>query len=256
MQVRVYSSPGAAARAVARLVADTLQSCPRPVLALPTGQTAVPFYAALVDLHRAGHADFHRTTTFNLDEFVGLARRDPRSYRDFMTRHLFAHVNLPPMRGHLFNGLAVDLAREARRFEQRIALAGGLDLAVLGLGGNGHLALNEPAHVLQAGSHVARLRLDTRRANAREFGGRWQHVPTHALTMGMATMLNARAVVLLALGAHKASVLARALTGPITTRCPASLLQLHPDVSVVCDRAAAGKLPASFTRPRRAPSAS
>lgn len=256
MRLRVFAAPDEAARAVARLVADVLRTSDHPVLALPTGQTAVPLYASLVQLHRDGDADFSRATTFNLDEFVGLAARYSRSYHGFMTRHLFGHVNLPRAQAHVFNGAAADPVAEARRIERRIERAGGIDLAVLGLGGNGHLALNEPARALQARSHVARLRADTRRANAGEFGGRWREVPSHALTMGMATMLTARAVVLLAIGAHKAAVLARALAGPVETGCPASLLQLHPDLTVVADRTAAASLPAALRRTARATTAS
>jgi glucosamine-6-phosphate deaminase len=246
MRVVVFPTAAKAASAAADIVAQVLGDRRHPVLALPTGQTALPFYESLVALHKSGRADFARTTTFNLDEFVGLDRRDSRSYRAFMQRHLFDRVNLPGRRAHLFDGAASNPSAAAARFERQIARAGGFDLAVLGLGRNGHLALNEPARALHARSHLARLRPETRRANAIEFEGRWRDVPTHALTMGMATMLNARSIVLLALGAHKAAVVARALTGPVSTLCPASLLQLHPDVTVCCDRDAAAKLPRSF----------
>jgi glucosamine-6-phosphate deaminase len=169
---------------------------------------------------------------------------DPRSYASFMRRHLFQHVNLAPERTHLLDGTRRDWQGEATRYESAIAEAGGLDLVILGLGRNGHIGFNEPAATLQARSHLVRLHPVTRRANAKLAGGRWQRVPERALSMGIATILQGRSVVLLATGAAKASIVRRALLGPVTTRVPASLLQLHPNVIVVLDRAAARSLPA------------
>jgi glucosamine-6-phosphate deaminase len=256
MQVLKLPSANTAASAAADLVIDALTTHEAPVLGLPTGRTAVPLYAALVARHRAGRADFSRATTFNLDEFANLAPDHPGSYHAFMREHLFAHVNLAPDRTHLLRGDARDWRAEIARFERRLADRGGLDLAVVGIGMNGHVAFNEPAPALVARTHRVRLAASTRRANAGPFGKRWQDVPTHALSMGIATILSARRVVLLATGAHKAAIVARALTGAVTTRVPASLLQVHPDVVVVLDRAAAGRLPrhAPAIRPaRRAP---
>lgn len=241
MKVRVFSSSDHAAQALARLVADALRERPSLVLGLPTGRTPVPFYRQLVALYRAGRVDFSRATTFNLDEFVGVAPADPRSYRAFMDRHLFDHVNLPRARAHVLNGAAVDTAAECRRYERLIRRAGGIDLQVLGLGTNGHVGFNEPADALQARTHRTRLRPATRRANA-AFFGRLSRVPREALSMGMATILAADRVVLLATGAGKAACVKRMVAGAITTRVPASLLQLHPDAEVWLDRAAAAKL--------------
>ena len=200
-------------------------------------------YRALVRAYEQGRADFSRATTFNLDEFVGLGKGDPGSYRTFMHALLFDRVNLPSARAHMPDGRAPDWRREIVRYEKRIARAGGLDLVVLGVGGNGHLGFNEPGPALDAHTHRVALRPETRRANAHLFGGRWKDVPTHALSMGIGTILTAKHVVLLATGTSKARVVARALTGPVTTRLPASLLQTHPDVVVVLDHDAARGLP-------------
>jgi glucosamine-6-phosphate deaminase len=244
-RIRISATARQAASAAARIVAAALGENPRLVIALPTGRTSIAFYEALVALHGAGWADFARASTFNLDEFLGLPRVHPGSYREFMRRHLFAHVNVRQERTHLLDGAAADWEIEAARFEQDLAACGGLDLAIVGIGRNGHVAFNEPAPALVPRTHRARLHASTRRSNAEAFGGRWRAVPTHALTMGMATILRARRVVLLATGGQKAAIVRRALAGPITTAVPASFLQTHPDLIAVLDRAAAARLEAT-----------
>jgi len=243
MKVVTYASASRAAAAAAALVVKQLSRQPRLVLGLPTGNTPIPMYRALVRAHLRGRADFSHVITFNLDEFAGIGPDDPGSYRAFMQQVLFAHVNLRPGRAHVLDGLATDWRREAARYEHMIARAGGLDLVVLGVGTNGHLGFNEPADRLEARTHRVTLHPQTRRANAHLFGGAWKSVPTHALSMGIGTILTARRAVLLATGTNKARIVAQALTGPVTTRVPASLLQTHPDVVVVLDREAAGALP-------------
>lgn len=242
MHVSTHSTPARAASAAASHLLRHLAQQPSLVLGLPTGHTPIPMYRALVRAHRAGRADFSRVTTFNLDEFAGQGPGDPGSYHTFMTAHLFSRVNLRPAHTHVLNGRASDWRREIARYERLIARAGGLDLVVLGIGRNGHLGFNEPADALDARTHRVALRPGTRKANAALFGNRWQDVPTHALSMGIGTILNARCAVLLATGATKARIIARALAGPVTTRVPASLLQTHPNVIVVLDRAAAAEL--------------
>jgi glucosamine-6-phosphate deaminase len=242
MHTTTYSTAEKASHAVARLVLQRLRTTPSLVLGLPTGATPVPLYRALVRAHRSGRADFSGVTTFNLDEFIGVGRGDHGSYRTFMDTHLFAHINLPARRAHVLDGRAPDWRAEALRYEARITRAGGLDLVILGIGRNGHLGFNEPGPSLDARTHRVALRPETRRANANLFGGRWQDVPAHALSMGIGTILGAREVVLLATGAAKARIVARALEGPVSTHVPASLLQAHPNVRVVLDRAAAAAL--------------
>jgi glucosamine-6-phosphate deaminase len=239
VKIRTFPTPERAARALAREMARAVSRNPRLVLGLPTGRTSIPLYRELVALGRAGRVDFSRATTFNLDEFVGLNAGDPRSYHAFMQRHLFDHVNLSPRRTHLLNGAARDLAGECVRYEQAIARAGGIDLMVLGLGRNGHIGFNEPDRSLVSHTHRMRLSRSTRQANAFLFDNRMAAVPREALTMGMSTILQARRIALLVTGRSKARAVERVLSGRMTTRVPASFLQLHRDVDVWLDAAAA-----------------
>ena len=194
----------------------------------------IPMYKALVRLHREGLANFRRATTFNLDEFLGLPEGHSGSYRAFMSRHLFDGVNLRPAAAH-FPG-PDDGSGE---YDAAIARAGGLDLCVVGIGENGHLGFNEPAQRLHARTHRVRLLAASRRANAYLFSGETRQVPRFAMSMGIGTILKARTIVLLATGDEKARVVRSAFAGKVTTRVPASLLQGHPNVLVVLDRAAA-----------------
>jgi glucosamine-6-phosphate deaminase len=239
MQIRVFETAATLARALALDVARTLARQPSIVLGLPTGRTPIPLYRELAALHRAGRADFSRASTFNLDEFVGLGAPDPRSYRTFMQRQLFDHVNLSPRRIHFLNGAVNDVRAECERYERAIRRAGGIDLQLLGLGGNGHIGFNEPGRALVARTHCTRLTPGTRRANAALFGGRVAAVPHDALSMGMATILHAERIVLVATGATKARCVERMIEGPVTPRLPASFLQLHRHAEVWLDRAAA-----------------
>jgi glucosamine-6-phosphate deaminase len=242
IRVRIFPTPDAAARALARELSRAIGVTPALVLGLATGHTPIPLYRALVDLHRAGRVDFAQVTTFNLDEFLGLSPRDPRSYRSFMQRHLFDHLNLRASRIHFLDGSTRDVARECRRYERAIDRAGGIDLQILGLGTNGHIGFNEPAKALVAPTHQARLQTATRRANASLFGGRVGAVPRDALSMGMATILMARRIVLLATGASKARCVARMIEGGVTPLLPASFLQLHRHAEVWLDRRASADL--------------
>jgi glucosamine-6-phosphate deaminase len=245
VRVRVFDTPAALARALARDVARTLAAKPGVVLGLPTGSTPIPLYAELVRLYERGRASFRSATTFNLDEFLGISPADPRSYRAFMQRHLFNHVDMPPRRVHFLDGRVRSrraIQAECERYEQAIARAGGIDLQILGLGANGHIGFNEPGRSLVAHTHCTRLKPATRRANAPFFGNRTAAVPREALSMGMATILHARRIVLLATGSAKARCVERMIRGPVTPRLPASLLQLHQNVDVWLDRPAARNL--------------
>jgi glucosamine-6-phosphate deaminase len=245
VRVRIFASAPALARSLAGALARLLAANPGVVLGLPTGRTPIPLYRELARLHAAGRADFSRASTFNLDEFLGVSAADPRSYRAFMQRHLFDHVNLSPRRIHFLNGGATSDAavqRECDRYERAIARVGGINLQILGLGMNGHIGFNEPARALAARTHCSRLKPATRRANAPLFGNRLAAVPREALSMGMATILHAKRIVLLATGATKARCVERMLFGPVTPRLPASFLQLHQQVEIWLDRAAAQNL--------------
>ena len=238
MNVRIFDHAPQASRAVARVIARQLTVRPASVLGLPTGRTSVPVYEELVRLR----PDFSRAHTFNLDEFVGLPAQDGRSFRAFMDRHLFRRVNIPASHVHFLDGDANDLDMECQRFERAIAAAGGMDLLVLGIGANGHIGFNEPGAALFARTHRARLTAATRRANAGLFAGRPAMVPREALSMGMATILAARAIVLVATGRSKARAIKAMLSGRITPSLPASFLQLHHEVRLMLDKAAAERL--------------
>lgn len=238
MQIIVLPSGRSAAIATAQFLARLLRAQPASVLGLPTGRTMIPVYQTLVSLHRRGRADFARATTFNLDEFVGASAGDEGSYRTFMRRYLFDAVNLSRRRTH-FPG---EQGNSPGSYDDMISAAGGIDLCLVGIGMNGHLGFNEPAARLTPGTHRVRLMPATRRANAYLFGGRLREVPRLAHSMGIATILTARTIVLLATGAAKAPIVRRAIGGPVTTRVPASLIQTHPNALVVLDRAAAREL--------------
>lgn len=239
LQLRVFDSDGDVAAAVARLVADRLSSHAGLVLGLPTGRTPIPLYRELVGLYRAGLASFACAITFNLDEFLGPASRATGCYRAFMNRHLFDHVDLDPARINFLDHTPADVDAECARYERAIAAAGGIDLQILGLGANGHIGFNEPAASLPAATHLVRLTRQTRTSNAALFGGKLDRVPKRALSVGMGTILRARSIVMVATGATKARPVRAMLHGTVTTRVPASFLQLHPDVVVFVDRAAA-----------------
>jgi glucosamine-6-phosphate deaminase len=240
--VRIFETPESLSRALARGIERQIAANPGTVLGLPTGRTPIPLYRELIRRYRAGRIDFSGVVTFNLDEFHGLRAADPRSYHAFMRAHLFDHVNLSARRVHVLDGAAQDVGAECRRYERAIVDAGGIDLQILGLGTNGHIGFNEPAPALVAWTHYTRLRPATRRANAALFGGRAGAVPASALSMGMATILHARRIILLATGSAKARSVARMIEGPVTPRLPASFLQLHRCAEVWLDRAAAGRL--------------
>jgi len=199
-------------------------------------------YRELVRLHREGLVDFSRATTFNLDEYLGIPPDHPQSFASFMHRHLWDQVNLKKERVHIPASLPEDPEGECARYESLIQKAGGIDLAVLGLGENGHIAFNEPGTPFESLTHVAELSEETRKREAQAFGG-LEHVPTQAITMGIKTVMLAREILLLVSGVEKAEALSRALSGPITPEVPASVLQLHPRLTVLADRAAASSLP-------------
>ncbi|HEX5108019.1 MAG TPA: glucosamine-6-phosphate deaminase [Vicinamibacterales bacterium] len=239
MTIRVFENPVEAAAAVAHRLIDAIRAKPSLTLGLPAGRTPIPAYAELRRLNRQGAISLAGTRTFNLDEFVGLRADDPRSFRHFMEANLFEGTDLPPASIEFLDGAAHDLDAECRRYEAAIAGAGGIDLQLVGIGINGHIGFNEPGDRLMADTHRVDLRPETRLANIEQFGGRLAAVPHQALTMGMGTILRAKAIVLVATGESKAEVIARAVREPLTTHLPASFLQTHRSVELYLDRAAA-----------------
>jgi len=242
VRIRVFASAGVLARTLALDVVRRLAEKPDAVLGLPTGLTPIPLYREIVRLHGGGKVNFSRATTFNLDEFLGVAPDDPRSYRAFMQRHLFDHINISPRRIQFLEGTARDVDRECERYERAVERAGGIDLQILGLGLNGHIGFNEPARALMARTHRTRLKSATRRANARFFENRLSAVPKEGLSMGMETILHSKRIVLVATGATKARCVQRVIEGPVTPRLPGSFLQLHRCVEIWLDRPAAAAL--------------
>lgn len=239
-QFHILADAATVAEAVAGHVARALAAKPQLTLGLATGSTFVPVYAALARRHRENGLSFAQATTFNLDEYVGLPADHPSSYRTFMRTHLFGPVELPQGHGFL-PGVEADIARACAAYEAEIARHGGLDLQLLGIGRNGHIGFNEPFSSFDSRTRQVELAASTRKANAAEFPA-GEAVPPCAVTMGVATILDARQIVLVATGQAKAQALASAFTAAADPACPASALQAHPHVTVYCDEAAAAGL--------------
>ncbi|SCW54224.1 glucosamine-6-phosphate deaminase [Paenibacillus tianmuensis] len=228
-------------KAGAGIITGLLQTNPRAVLGLATGSTPIGIYQELVESHRQALVSFAKATAFNLDEYVGLEPGHPASYYTFMQEHLLGLVDIPPQQCHIPSGTATDLQAECASYDSLLEEYGQIDLQLLGLGHNGHIGFNEPDATLEGGTHLVELKESTRTANARFFD-KPEQVPTHALTMGVGTILKAKMILLVVRGADKAEIVQRALQGPITTDCPASLLQTHPHVVVLLDSEAGGLL--------------
>jgi glucosamine-6-phosphate deaminase len=242
VKLEIHGSEQSLADTLATSIANAIEAHPSIALGLPTGRTPLALYRALVALTEKRRLDWSRVRTFNLDEFVGLGGRSEGSYCRFMHENLFNHVNLRREHIGFLDGRVEDLQGECDRYERAIADAGGIDLMLLGIGGNGHIGFNEPCDELPARTHRVLLAERTRAANAVWFGGNMTAVPRAALSMGMATILGARELVLMATGKGKMDAVRAMVTGGITTYLPASFLQLHPRVTVVLDEAAAAGL--------------
>lgn len=242
MEILILPTSDAAEKLAARLVADRIRQKPDLVLGCATGRSMEGIYRELVRAHEGANLDFAQVRTFNLDEYVGLTPDDPRSYHSYMREHLFDRVNIQPDNTRIPNGAATDLEGEARQYEAIIASVGGIDLQLLGLGSTGHIGFNEPLSSLMSRTREKALAPATRRQNAPMFGGDESAVPTRALTMGVGTILDAREILMVVTGPHKADILARATEGPITSMVSATALQLHPHCVVLVDEDAAEKL--------------
>ncbi len=230
-----------AVKLTAMIIADTLRRNPAAVLGLATGRTFQPVYALLVEEFTEGRIDFSGVTTFNLDEYAGIAETDPRSFSAYMREQLFSKVNVSPDRCHLPDGTAADLAESCKAYESAIAAAGGIDLQLLGIGLTGHVGFNEPGSALHSRTRTKALSEITRE-QYRQYFNNGQEVPARAVTMGIGTILDAQRCLLLATGSEKSAVIAEALEGPITASVPASALQFHENCTVLLDEAAASRL--------------
>lgn len=219
-------------RKAANLIAAVVVNKPDCVLGLATGSSPLGTYAELAARCDAGDVDFSAVTSVNLDEYVGLDGTNDQSYRYFMDHNLFCKVNIDPKKTHVPNGCADDLAAEGSRYDELIASLGGIDLQLLGIGLDGHIGFNEPDDCFTAATHEVALDPSTIEANARFFEKK-EDVPTSAITMGMMSIMQAKKVLLIANGQSKKAILEKALFGPITPQVPASILQLHPDFTVI-----------------------
>jgi len=228
---------------VASVIRDRNALGRNAVIGLPTGSTPVGVYRELIRLHQEGELDCSRVTTFNLDEYYGLAPDQMQSYHRWMREHFFDHVNVPEDQINIPDGMvSTDKVDDyCRQYDERIRAAGGIDLMLLGIGGNGHIGFNEPFSIRNGRTHLCTLDPVTRLAAASNFFGE-ENVPTQAITMGLASILEARKILLLALGDHKASIIRETCEGPMTDRVPASFLQDHADAAIMVDSAAGSQL--------------
>lgn len=245
MEVVVKDSYEAMSRLAGEIIGDLIRRKPRAVIGLATGSTPVGAYKELIRLHREEGLDFGQVVTFNLDEYVGLPPGHDQSYRYFMDANLFNHINIRKENTFVPDGMALDLAAFCKAYDQRIRDYGGMDLQLLGIGSNGHIAFNEPGSSLGSRTRIKTLTEETRRDNARFFKSIGE-VPRYVLTMGIGTIMEARQIVMLANKDSKAEALAAAVEGPITAMCPASILQMHPSVTVIADKAAGARLGGNY----------
>lgn len=241
MRVLVFRNSEEAAEGVAGEILKALSRKPDLVLGLATGSTPLPVYRRLAKAHAEGRADFSRVRTFNLDEYLDVPESDPRSFRYFMREHLFRHLNIPPENIHFPPSEGCDFARRFREFEDQIRAAGGIDIQILGIGANGHIGFNEPTSSLASRTRIKTLTHRTLEEYER-FHGPGERPPGLAATMGIGTILEARRIIIQAFGEKKREAVRAAIEGPVSAFCPASALQLHPDVWFYLDDAAASGL--------------
>ena len=237
--IRIYAAENyeEMSEKAARIIAAQVIVKPECVLGLATGSSPVGTYQRLVERYKAGKLSFAGVTTVNLDEYKGLSGAHDQSYRYFMQENLFNHVNIKPENTIVPNGQTEDVEAMCQAYEKQIEEWGGVDLQLLGIGHDGHIGFNEPTDHFPAMTHEVELEEITRQANKRFFNS-IDEVPTAAYTMGIGTVMAARKVVLVATGADKKEILYKTLCGPVTPQVPASILQFHPDVTIICDEAA------------------
>lgn len=228
-------------RKAANIISAQMILKPDCVLGLATGSTPIGIYEQLVEWYKKGDLDFSKISTVNLDEYKGLDRENDQSYYFFMHQHLFNHVNVRPECTHVPNGMEPDFEKECKRYEELVDSLGGVDLQLLGLGHNGHIGFNEPAPVFEKATHCVDLTESTIEANKRFFASA-DEVPKQAYTMGIGTIMKAKKVLVVVSGEDKAEIVAKAFSGEVTPKVPASILQMHQDVTIVADKAALSKM--------------
>ena len=238
MEVVITRDYDQMSKVAAQIVVDVLNTKPNAVLGMATGSTPLGLYQELVRQHKAGVVDFSRVTTFNLDEYVGLPPNHAQSYHYFMHEHFFQHVNIPRHNINIPSGTTSNYPAFCQWYERRIGECGGIDLQILGIGSDGHIAFNEPGSSLSSRTRLKTLSKMTIDDNARFFERR-EDVPVYAITMGVGTILDARRLVLVASGKAKSKAIAQAVEGPVTSMVSASALQMHREATVIVDDAAA-----------------
>lgn len=241
MRLHVAKNYDEMSKKAANIIAAQIIMKPDSTLGLATGSSPIGTYKNLVAKYQNGDLDFSQIHTANLDEYKGLERENTQSYYYFMYENLFKHVNIDLANTNIPDGRATDAEAECARYNEVIASLGGIDLQLLGIGHNGHIGFNEPDTHFEKLTHEVALSERTIEANSRLFASK-EEVPTHAYTMGIQTIMQAKKVVLIASGKDKAEIIKKAFHGPITPAVPASILQLHPDVELVCDEDAASAL--------------
>ena len=241
MKIYVGKDYAEMSRIAANVISAQVMLKPACTLGLATGSTPIGMYQVLSERCANGELDFSAVKSINLDEYVGLSPEHDQSYRYFMNTNLFDRINIDKANTNVPNGLAADPDAECARYDAVIDALGPIDVQVLGMGHNGHIGFNEPSDVFELGTHKVDLAESTIEANARFFSSA-NEVPRQALTMGIRAIMQAKTVLVVVSGKGKAEIVKKAFTGPVTPQCPASILQLHPDVTVVVDEAAAAKL--------------
>lgn len=231
----------------AKIVAALIRKKPNAVIGFATGSTPLGLYKELIRLHKEEGLDFSKITTFNLDEYVGLRPEHPESYHYFMWNNLFKHVNADPRHIHIPMGMADDIDRFCEWYEEQIEEYGGIDLQILGIGANGHIAFNEPGSSLGSRTRIKTLTEETRKDNARFFNNNMDEVPKYAITMGIGTIMDAWELLLLASGSGKADAIKMTVEGPITAMVPATIVQMHQIATIIVDREAGAKLTGIYT---------
>lgn len=241
MKIIAASDYRGMSRQAANIISAQVILYPRSVLGLATGSTPIGVYQQLIDWYNKGDIDFSSVQTVNLDEYCGLGPEHSQSYNYYMHTNFFDHVNIPEQNIRIPNGLAKDLTAECADYDRHISLIGGIDLQLLGLGNTGHIGFNEPNGSFDKTTHRVALKEETILANSRFFDNQ-NEVPRFAVTMGIKSIMHAKKILMVVSGAGKADILEKALFGPITPLVPASILQLHPNVTVVADEDALSQL--------------
>ena len=239
---KIFANPKAIAEHVSALLAQKIRSNPAAVLGLATGSTMEPIYARFVQEVQQGNLDVSKIKTFNLDEYIGLSSEHPQSYYQFMQQHLFQPAGIVPDQVTLPNGICADIDDECASYSEKIRAAGGLDVQLLGIGTNGHIGFNEPGTSFDSLTHVIELSENTRVDNSRFFDDP-EEMPTHAITMGIRDITDAKEIVLVATGSNKAEIIAKLYASEVDEQLPASVLKQHPHIRILIDEAAAAQLP-------------